>query len=140
MSNDNVFAIKKPEPFVDGQITQIIRQEDRKLLAQALETEIEFFINQYAELKDESGRQRIVKNGYRPEREIQSGIGPVPVKAPRVRDRHPDPEERIRFTSSILPPYLRKIKSMEELIPWPVRADLLRGWGSPLAGRVSRVY
>ena len=118
MKDDNVFEIKKPEPFVDDQITQIIRQGARKLLAQALEAEIELFINQYAELKDESGRQRIVKNGYNPEREIQSGIGPVPVKAPRGRDRHPDPEERIRFTSSILPPYLRKTKSMEELIPW----------------------
>ena len=90
MSNDNVFEIKKPEAFVDDQITQIIRQGARKLLAQALETEIELFINQYAELKDESGKQRIVKNGYRPERKIQSGIGPVPVKTPRARDRHPD--------------------------------------------------
>jgi len=118
MKNDNVFEIKKPEAFVDDQITQIIRQGARKLLAQALEAEIELFINQYAELKDQSGKQRIVKNGYRPEREIQSGIGPVPVRAPRARDRHQDPEERIHFTSSILPPYLRKTRSMEELIPW----------------------
>jgi len=118
MRNDNVFEIKKPEAFVDDRITQIIRQGARKLLAQAMEVEIELFINQYAELKDESGKQRIVKNGYRPEREIQSGIGPVPVKAPRARDRHPEPEERISFTSAILPPYLRKTRSMEELIPW----------------------
>ena len=118
MRNNNVFEIRKPEAFVDDQITQIIRQGARKLLAQALEVEIELFINQYAEVKDESGKQRIVKNGYRPEREIQSGIGPVPVKSPRARDRHPDPEERIPFTSSILPPYLRKTRSMEELIPW----------------------
>jgi putative transposase len=118
MRNDNVFEIKKPEAFVDDPITQIIRQGAKRLLAQALEAEIELFINQYAKLKDESGKQRIVKNGYRPEREIQSGIGSVPVKAPRARDRHPDPEERIHFTSSILPPYLRKTKSMEELIPW----------------------
>ena len=106
MKNDNVFAIKKPEPFVDDQITHIIRQGARKLLAQALEVEIELFINRYAKLKDESGKQRIVKNGYLPEREIQSGIGPVPVKTPRARDRHPDPQKRIPFRSSILPPYL----------------------------------
>jgi transposase-like protein len=118
MRNDNVFESKKPEAFVDDQITRIIRQGAKKLLAQALEAEIELFINEYSELKDESGKQRIVKNGYRPEREIQSGIGPVPVKAPRARDRHSDPEERIHFTSSILPPYLRKTRSMEELIPW----------------------
>ena len=118
MSQDNVIDLKKPEPFVDDQITAIIRQGARKLLAQALEAEIELFMAQYADLKDELGRQRIVRNGYLPEREIQSGIGAVPVKAPRVRDRHQKPADRIHFSSAILPPYLRKTKSIEELIPW----------------------
>jgi hypothetical protein len=93
MSKDNVIDLKKPEPFIDDQITTIIRQGARKLLAQALESEIELFTNQYADLKDEIGRQRVVRNGYRPQREIQSGIGPVPVKAPRVRDRQTDPPD-----------------------------------------------
>ena len=88
------------------------------MLAQALEAEIELFINQYADLRDELGRQRIVRNGYLPQREIQSGVGAVTVKAPRVRDRHTNPSEKIHFNSSILPPYLRKTKSIEELIPW----------------------
>ena len=118
MSKDNVIDLKKPEPFIDDQITAIIRQGARTLLAQALEVEIELFINQYVDLKDEVGRQRIVRNGYLPEREIQSGIGPLPVKAPRARDRQEDRSKRIHFSSSILPPYLRKTKSMEELIPW----------------------
>lgn len=118
MNQDNVIDLKKPEPFINDQITAIIRQGARKLLAQALEAEIEFFINQYADLKDEFGRQRIVRNGYLPEREIQSGIGSVAVKAPRARDRHADRSKRTHFSSSILPPYLRKTKSMEELIPW----------------------
>jgi transposase-like protein len=118
MNHDNVIDLKNPEPFVDDPITMLLRKGARKLLAQALETEIEIFLNQYKELKDNLGRQRIVRNGYRPEREIQSGIGPVPVKAPRVRDRQTDPSKRIGFSSSILPPYLRKTKSMEELIPW----------------------
>lgn len=118
MSQDNVIDLKKPEPFVDDQITAIIRQGARKLLAQALEAEIELFLAQYTDLKDELGRQRIVRNGYLPERKIQSGIGAVKVKAPRVRDRHPDPANRVYFSSSILPPYLRKTKSIEELIPW----------------------
>ncbi|MCP4874633.1 MAG: IS256 family transposase, partial [Gammaproteobacteria bacterium] len=118
MSKDNVIDLKKPEQFIDDQITAIIRQGTHKLLAQALEAEIELFINQYADLKDEVGRQRIVRNGYRLQREIQSGIGPVTVKAPRARDRHGDRWERIHFSSSILPPYLRKTKSMEALIPW----------------------
>jgi transposase-like protein len=118
MSNDNVIELKKPDTFVDDPITDILRQGARKLLAQALETEIEIFISQYKDLTDQMGRQRIVRNGHLPEREIQTGIGAVPVKAPRIRDRHVKPSKRIRFSSSILPPYLRKTKSMEQLIPW----------------------
>ena len=118
MSNISVTELKKPESFVDDPITDILRQEARKLLSQALEAEIEFFLSQYADLKDEAGRKRMVRNGYLPERDIQSGIGPIPVKAPRVRDRLGDSSQRIPFSSSILPPYLRRIRSMEELIPW----------------------
>jgi len=118
MSNNNVTELKKPEPFVDDPITDILRQGARKLLSQALEAEVEFFLRQYADLKDDAGRQRMVRNGYLPEREIQSGIGAVPVQAPRVRDRHADISQKIRFSSSILPPYLRRTRSMEELIPW----------------------
>jgi putative transposase len=89
MNQHNVIDLKKPEPFINDQITTIIRQGDCKLLAQALEAEIELFIAQHAALTDLMGRQRIVRNGYLPQREIQSGIGPVTVRTPRVRDRHP---------------------------------------------------
>jgi len=76
-------------------------------------------MSQFRDLKDEIGKNRITRNGYLPERNIQTGIGPVPVKVPRIRDRKPDGGGgRIRFQSSILPPYLRRTKSMEELIPW----------------------
>jgi transposase-like protein len=118
MSIDNVIAIKRPDAFVDDPISEILRQGARSLLAQALEIEVELFLNQYKDHKDRLGLQRIVRNGYLPERQIQSGIGPVPVKAPRIRDRHPQVSKRIRFTSSILPSYLRKTRSMEQLIPW----------------------
>jgi putative transposase len=118
MSKDNVIDLKKPQQLIDDPISEIVRNGARKLLAQALEAEIELFMNQYADLKNELGRQRIVRNGYLPEREIQSGIGSIAVKAPRARDRHSDPSKRIRFKSTILPPYLRRTKSMEELIPW----------------------
>ena len=118
MKHDSVVELKKKEPFIDDPITDILRKGARQLLAQALESEIELFISQFAEMRDEQGRQRIVRNGYRPQRDIQSGIGPVPVRAPRVRDREPDPSERMRFESAILPPYLRKTKSLETLIPW----------------------
>ena len=118
MNKDNVVAIKKPERFVDDPISDILRQGARDLLAHALEAEIEIFLNQYKDLRDETGLQRIVRNGYLPERQIQTGIGPVPVEVPRTRDRSLQESERVSFSSAILPPYLRKTRSMEQLIPW----------------------
>jgi len=119
MAKDNVVDFKKPEPFVDDPLTDVLRKGARKLLTEALEAEIEGFLSQYRDLKDRQDRQRVVRNGYLPEREIQTGIGPVAVKVPRARDLQPDQEPGpLRFTSSLLPPYLRKTKSMEELIPW----------------------
>jgi transposase-like protein len=119
MSKDNLIELKNPEPFIDDPITEILRNGAKKLLAEALEAEIAGFLSQYADLKDDQGRMRVTRNGYLPEREIQTGIGPVPAKAPRIRDHRPgDESDRIRFSSSILPPYLRKTKSMEELLPW----------------------
>ncbi len=67
---------------------------------------------------DEAGRRRVVRHGYLPEREVQTGIGAIAVRQPRVRDRHPEGGTPIRFTSAILPPYLRRAKSVEELLPW----------------------
>ena len=119
MVKDNVVRFKKPEPFIDDPITEILRLGARKLLAEALEAEIEDFLSQYRDLKDDRNHQRVVRNGYLPERKIQSGIGPIPVKMPRARDRQPHQgSEPIRFISSLLPPYLRKTRSMEDLIPW----------------------
>ena len=119
MTKDNVIEFKKPEPFIEDPITDVLRTGARKLLTEALEAEIEGFLSQYRDLRDNQGRQRVVRNGYLPEREIQTGIGPVTVKVPRARDRQTDQESGpIRFKSFLLPPYLRKTKSMEELIPW----------------------
>ena len=98
-------------------LTEILRRGSQQLLAEALTVEIEEFLEQYRELRDDRGRQRIVRNGHLPEREIQTGIGSIPVKVPRTRDRAGG-AERIRFTSSILPPYLRRSKSIEEMLPW----------------------
>ncbi len=119
MEKDNVIDLKKPETFINDPITDVLRTGARKLLAEALEIEIEDFLDQYRDLKDSRNLQRVVRNGYLPEREIQTGIGPALVKVPRARDRQPGNEsDPIRFSSSLIPPYLRKTKSMEELIPW----------------------
>ena len=114
--NNTEIPIKKQEA-VEDPLTELLRNGARKLLAEALEAEIESFIEQYTQLRDERGKKRVVRNGYLPERKIQTGIGAVSVKAPRARDRKKG-KEKIRFTSEILPPYLRKTRSLEELIPW----------------------
>ncbi len=118
MSKYNVIDLKKPEAFVTDPITEWVRNGAKQILANALKAEISIFINHYKELTDEFGRQRIVRNGYLPEREIQTGIGPVAVTVPRVRDRLGHRATKITFSSNILPPYLRRTKSMEHLIPW----------------------
>ncbi|HET8670438.1 MAG TPA: transposase, partial [Candidatus Saccharimonadales bacterium] len=102
-----------PLPVADA-LTEVLRRGARELLQQAVEAEVAEAIGQFAELKDEQGRQRVVRNGYLPERTIQTGIGKVPVRAPRVRDR----VGKMKFSSSILPPYLRRTRSLDELLPW----------------------
>ena len=100
-------------------MTEVLRLGARRLLARAVEMEVTTFVEMHADLTDGAGRRRIVRHGYLPEREIQTGIGPVAVRCPRVRDRGGgEMGPRIRFTSSILPPYLRRAKSIEELLPW----------------------
>jgi len=89
MTKDNVIELKKPGSFVDDPITDILRTGAKKLLAEALEAEIESFLSQYADFKDDQGCMRITRNGYLPERKIQTGIGPVTVQVPRVRDTSP---------------------------------------------------
>lgn len=95
-------------------LTEVLRHGARELLQQAVEAEVAEFVGRHRELRDERERQRVVRNGYLPARTIQTGIGDVPVKAPRVRDR----QGTIKFSSSILPRYLRRTRSLEELLPW----------------------
>lgn len=116
MEEDNLVDYRNPGmplPVADA-LTEVLRHGARELLQQAVEAEVAEAIAQFAELKDEQGRQRVVRNGYLPERSIQTGIGKVPVRAPRVRDRVGE----MRFSSSILPPYLRRTRSLDELLPW----------------------
>jgi len=97
-------------------LTSILRDGAQQLLAKAIEMEIVEWLEARQQL-DAQGRRQVVRNGYLPERTIVTGLGEVAVKQPRVRDRRP-PDERESFQSKILPPYLRKTKSIEELIPW----------------------
>jgi transposase-like protein len=100
-------------------LTEVLRHGARTLLAQAIEAEVATFLATHADLVDDTGRRRLVRNGFLPERTIQTGIGAVPVRQPRVRDRGVGaPHAKIRFTSAILPRYLRRTRSLEELLPW----------------------
>jgi putative transposase len=104
-------------PAPQDVMTEILRAGAKKLLAEMIQQEVEDWLAQHAGLRDEQGRHQVVRNGYLPKRKITTGIGQIEVKQPRVRDRRPTGEAE-PFSSKILPPYLRKTKSINELIPW----------------------
>ena len=116
MTDSNVFRLSQPGTFSDP-LTEVLRNGARALLSQAVEAEVAALLNRHADQRTDDGRQRLVRHGHLPEREIVTGIGPVAVRCPRVRDRVSDGSERIRFSSAILPPYARRSKSLEVLIP-----------------------
>src|ERR1700750_435927 len=114
--DSNVIKLAQPGAFTDS-LTEILRNGARALLTQAVEAEVAEFLAKHADLKTETGQQRVVRHGHLPERDIMTGIGPVAVRQPRVRDREASEGERIRYSSSIVPPYARRSKSLEVLIP-----------------------
>ena len=119
MSEDRVVELRHPGSFSEDPLTSVLRSGARRLLAQAVEMEVTAFIAAHGDLEDDAGRRRVVRHGHHRERQVQTGIGPVAVRCPRVRDRGGSGEAgKIRFTSAILPPYLRRAKSIEELLPW----------------------
>jgi len=118
MKKNNVFKFENPE-VIEDPLTELLRQGAQKLIAEAVEAELGEFIDKYRGLRDMQGRQRIVRNGYQPNRQMQTGIGDIEVRGRRAKDRGgPEAQERIHFQSKILPPYLRRTKSIETLLPW----------------------
>ncbi len=125
-AEENVTAIPVPGRDV---LTEILHEGAQRLLGQAIQAEVDCWIEQHAAITGEDGHQQVVRNGHHPPRTLVTGVGPVEVKQPRVLDRRivgnedgqdidaagqPVP----RFRSKILPPYLRKTKAIDELIPW----------------------
>jgi len=106
------FCTEKSETW--SVLEQLAREGARKMLQQALELEIEEYIQAHTQDTDSLGRKTIVRNGYHPKRSITSGIGPLPIRQPRVDDR----KESARFNSTILPKYLRRMPSINNLIPY----------------------
>ncbi len=101
-----VNPLERPGEDEKDTLTPLLQEGARGMLAEAIEAEVEAFIASHEHIKDEAGRRLVIRNGYLPERTIQSGIGDIAVKAPRVRDRG---GSGFRFTSAILPPYLRRM-------------------------------
>lgn len=118
MSNSNVVKLQKSRQDFEDQLTLLLREGAQRMVATAVEAEIEAFLASHARERNPAGLRRLVRNGYLPQREIQTGIGPVKVRMPRVRDTDSRAGGRICFSSKILPPYLRRTKSLGELIPW----------------------
>lgn len=115
MSNDTLKTVTKPEETLKDPLTELLRNGARELIRQAVESELMSLLSEHEHLKLLDGRQALVRNGYLPERTIQTGIGDVSIQVPKIRDRS---GSGIHFNSQLLPPYLKRTKSIEELIPW----------------------
>ena len=116
MKKDNVLQLKNPGLAlpVSDVLTEVLRDGAKRMLASAVEAEVTMFLDRFSTEKMTDGRARMVRNGHRPERSVQTGLAAIDVVMPRVRDR----QGKIPFTSAILPPYLRRTKTIEELLPW----------------------
>lgn len=99
-------------------LDELVREGARRMLQSAIDAEVDAFIALHDHRRDERGRRLVVRNGSLPEREILTGAGAIPVQQGRVRDNTKDPDQRVVFTPSVLPAYLRKTEAIEELIPW----------------------
>jgi putative transposase len=117
MSRDTtVIAFRQPDNINDP-LTELAREGARRMLAQVLVAEADAFVAMWKDLKLPDGRDRIVRHGHGPDRTIQTGVGPVEVRRAKVRDRHVGREAKIRFSSSILPKWARRTKSLDALLP-----------------------
>jgi putative transposase len=113
----NIVRLRQPDE-IDDPLTEVLRAGARRLLAQAVEMEAEAFLAGFQDLRLPDGRARVVRHGHGPERPIQTGIGPVPVSRVRIRDRGANGDaDRVRFSSSILPKWARRTRSLDALLP-----------------------
>jgi putative transposase len=117
MRESTIDGFVVPAPQSRDVMTEILRAGAQKMLSQMIQQEVDDWLAEHEHLQDEQGRRQVVRNGFLPKRKITTGVGQVEVQQPRVRDRRPT-DQAEPFTSKILPPYLRKTKTIEELIPW----------------------
>ena len=115
MTNFTSSSDTKLEQNTLDPLSELLRSGAKELIAQAVEAELQVLLDQYQDVRLLDGRQAVVRNGYLPDRTVQTGVGDVEIKVPKVRDRS---KTGVKFNSNLLPPYLKRAKSIEELIPW----------------------
>jgi transposase-like protein len=115
--NTAVNAVNPEENIIASPLDEIVRKGALKMLAQALEIEVDLFIEKYQYILNDKGNRLVVRNGYNPSRKIVTGAGQLEIETPRVDDRILDKHNEPRFKSSIIPPYLRRTTNINELIP-----------------------
>ncbi len=114
MEENNVVEFQGRDTIPDP-LTDLLRSGARRLIMHAIEAEVQEILAPYSELRTEDGNASVVRNGYHPERQVQTGMGPVTVKVPKVRSKTGKP---ITFHSALVPPYVRKARSLEAALPW----------------------
>jgi len=118
MTNTTLNVLSQPDETSTDLLTALLRNGDRQLIVQAVEVELQQLLQllqAHEELRLTDGRKAVVRSGYLPERSIQTGVGNIDIKVPKVRDRS---GSGVRFTTALLPPCLKRARSVEELLPW----------------------
>ena len=114
MSKSNVNGPEGRETIEDP-VTELLRAGAQQLIQQAVEAELAELLSQHGDRRTETGNAGVVRNGYLPERQLQTGLGPVTIQIPKVRAKT---GEAVTFRSALVPPYIRKTKSLEAAVPW----------------------
>jgi len=115
MKKNTVVQFEGRELIATDTLSDLLKSGAQQLLQVAIEAEMQDFLQQFKDRRLEDGRAAVVRNGHQPERDLQTGIGPVSVKIPKVRSRDGEP---VTFRSALVPPYVRKTKSLEAALPW----------------------
>jgi len=114
MDTSNIVDFNSRDSISDT-LTELLRSGAQKLIASAVEAELEGFLMQYSTSRTQAGHAAVVRNGHHPARPVQTGIGPVSVRIPKVRSKIGKP---VTFRSALVPPYIRKTRSLEAALPW----------------------
>ena len=113
MTNSTVVRLQQPE-FIDDPLTDLLRKGAKDLISKAVEAELAELLSKFSDLQID-GKKAVVRNGYLPQRQVQTGLGNVDVKIPKIRDRS---GQGIKFNSKLIPPYLKRATRVEEFLPF----------------------